>query len=73
MYKHFFFLKLGRGKIETLKSWNNYSKEIILFLLTVTERDTTSTFLNKIKIKVLKLFEKHPDLQSSAAVFKTEN
>lgn len=49
----------------------NFDKEVILFLYAVAECDKTSTFFNKGKVKVLKLFQ---TLQTTAAkVFTTEN
>lgn len=51
----------------------NFGREHILFLHAVTGCDTTSTFFNKGKVKVLKLLENSPDLQSAAAMFKNQN
>lgn len=51
----------------------NFGREHILFLHAVTGCDTTSTFFNKGKVKVLNLLENSPDLQSAAAVFKNQN
>ncbi|KAL4105063.1 hypothetical protein QTP88_020338 [Uroleucon formosanum] len=78
--KHIFFLKPGKGNVDTkiYSSTNsmdhyNFGREHILFLHAVTGCDTTSTFFNKGKVKVLKLLENRPDLQSAAAVFKNQN
>lgn len=51
----------------------NYGRDIILFLHGVTGCDTTSTFFNKGKVNVLKLFEKRPDLTKMAEIFKTKS
>lgn len=78
--KHIFFFKPGKGNVDTkiYSSTNsmdhyNFGREHILFLHAVTGCDTTSTFFNKGKVKVLKLLENRPDLQSAAAVFKNQN
>lgn len=57
--KQLFFLKPGKGKVDTkiYSSTNsidhyNFGREHILFLHAVTGCDTTSTFFNKGKVKV---------------------
>lgn len=50
----------------------NFGKEHILFLHAVTGCNTTSTFFNKGKVKVMKLLENRLDLQSTAAMFTNE-
>lgn len=52
-------------------SINKYpnSKKNIMFLYAMTDGDTTSEFFGRRKIKIMRIFETRPDLNSSAQIF----
>lgn len=78
-HRQIFLKKIGKGTTSTLiyssKSLDKYRlcKEHILFLHALTGCDTTSALFNKGKLKVMTMFEKHPDLTHSAQIFQAEN
>ena len=78
-HQNIFFMKPGKGNIETKvyssASINNFihCKKHILFLHAITGCDTTSAIFGKGKNRVMKLFEKRPDLHQAAQVFQQEN
>lgn len=62
-------------QIYSSKSFDKYprSKKHILFLQAFSGCDTTSALFKKGKLSIIKMFEKHSNLDQSAQVFQQEN